>query len=71
MVNNNYCNIKMPNVINLKELELYLTSFFDGTTLKNEEIDYIYKELLKSQSKITEKQHIENIKKSKINKYKD
>lgn len=33
----------MPNVINLKDLELYLTSFFDGTTLKNEEIDYIYK----------------------------
>ena len=71
MVNNNSYNINIPNVINLKELELYLTSFFDGTTLKNEEIDYIYKELLKSQSKITEKQHIENIKKSKINKYKD
>ena len=68
MVNNNSCNIKMPNVINLKELELYLTSFFDGTTLKNEEIDYIYKEFLKPQSKITEKQHIENIKKNKINK---
>ena len=58
----------MPNVIKLKDLELYLKNFFDGTTLKNEEIDYIYKELLKSQSKITEKQHIENIKKNKINK---
>lgn len=31
----------MPNVINLKDLELYLTNFFNGTTLKNEEIDYI------------------------------
>ena len=31
----------MPNVINLKDLELYLTNFFDGTALKNEEIDYI------------------------------
>ena len=68
MVNNNSFNINMPNVINLKDLELYLTNFFDGTTLKNEEIDYIYKELLKSQSKITEKQHIENIKMNKINK---
>ena len=58
----------MPNVINLKDLELYLTNFFDGTTLKNEEIDFIYEELLKSQSKITEKQHIENIKMNKINK---
>lgn len=58
----------MPNVINLKDLELYLTNFFGGITLKNEEIDYIYKELLKSQSKITEKEHIENIKMNKINK---
>lgn len=71
MVNNNSSNIDISNVINLKDLELYLTNFFDGTNLKNEEIDYIYKELLKSQSKITEKQHIENIKKNKINKYKD
>lgn len=68
MVNNNSFNINMPNVINLKDLELYLTNFFDETTLKNEEIDYIYKELLKSQLKITEIQHIENIKKNKINK---
>ena len=71
MVNNNSSNINMTNVINLKDLELYLTNFLDGTTLKNEEIDYIYKELLKSQSKITNKQNIENIKKNKINKYKD
>lgn len=68
MVNNNSSNINIPNVINLKDLELYLTNFFDGTTLKNEEIDSICKELLKSQSKIIEKQHIENIKKNKINK---
>ena len=68
MVNNNSSNINKPNVINLKDLELYLTNFFDGTTLKNEEIDNIYKELLKSQSKISEKQHIENIKMNKINK---
>ena len=68
MVNNNSSNINMQNVINLKDLELYLTNLFDGTTLKNEEIDYICKELLRSQSKITEKQHIENVKKNKINK---
>ena len=68
MVNNNSSNINIPNVINLKDLELYLTNFFDGTTLKIEEIDYIYKELLKLQLKISEKQHIENIKKHKINK---
>ena len=68
MVNNNSSNIDISNVINLKDLELYLTNFFDGTNLKNEEIDYIYKELLKTQSKISEKQHLENIKKNKINK---
>ena len=45
------------------KVSIYLMVFVFGGIF-----GFIYEELLKSQSKITEKQHIENIKKNKINK---
>lgn len=65
MVNNNADKIKCSNVINLNYLTEYLREFNNGVSLSNEEMDEIYNKLLEINSKMTNKEHIQNIIKTK------
>lgn len=62
MVQNNADKINISNVVNLDELTDYLKNFNDGTYYSIEEMNIIYKKLLIASSKITNKQHLKNIK---------
>ncbi len=64
MVQNNADKINCSNVINLKDLKLYLKEFDDGTKLTIEEMDNIYNKLLNYNFEISDKEHIKNIKKT-------
>ena len=65
LVQNNADNIKVNNVINLKDLSNYLDKFYDGTNYSFNEIDYIFKEITYAKSNTSIKRHIENIEKTK------
>ena len=64
MANNNADRIKCSNVVNVKQLKHYLKNFNDGTHLSIEEMDDIYNKLLNAKSDITNKQHVQNIRKT-------
>lgn len=65
MVNNNADKIDCENVINLDYLKTYLKNFNDGTHYTIEQMDDMYNQLLKiNNTQITNKEHIENIKKT-------
>lgn len=65
MINNNADKIDCENVINLDYLKTYLKNFNDGTHYTIEQMDDIYNQLLKiNNTQITNKEHIENIKKN-------
>ena len=62
MVQNNADKVDIPNVVNLENLKSYLKNFNDGTCYSVEEMDTIYNKLLNASSKITNRQHLQNIK---------
>ena len=62
MVQNNADKINLPNVVNLDYLSTYLKNFNDGTQYSTEEMDYIYNKLLTSAKKMSNKDHVRNIK---------
>ena len=64
MANNNAEKISANNVVNLNELKKYLSWYNDGTNLSTEEMDEIYNKLLAARVDITNKEHVENIKKT-------
>lgn len=61
MVNNNADKIPCSTVINLNDLKSYLRSFDNGVHLSIEEMDMIYSKLLNASSKMSNEQHIQNI----------
>lgn len=65
MVQNNADRINCHNVINLKDLNSYLKNYDDDTELTIEEMDSIYNKLLDAQSTLTNKEHIQNVKKTR------
>lgn len=65
MVQNNAGRIGLPNVINLNDLKWYLKNFNNGTNFSIEEMDEIYHKLLNSASKMTNKDHVQNRRKTK------
>ncbi|MGP1414272.1 MAG: NERD domain-containing protein [Bacillales bacterium] len=64
MVGNNSDKINCGNVIDLNELPRFLKDFNNGVNLSIEEIDIIYNKLLKNKINISNKEHVQNIKKT-------
>ncbi len=64
MVQNNADRIDCKNVINLDDLKSYLKNYNDGTKYTVEEMDYIYNTLQQAASKMSNKEHVENIKRT-------
>lgn len=62
---NNEVKIESNNIIYSHQLKKYLKNYNDGTNYTNEEIDIIYNKLLNKYSKISNKEHLQNIKKYK------
>ena len=67
MVNNNARNVNISNVINLSSLNRYLAMYDDGTSLSNDEMTLIYNTLCASNTKISNKEHVNNIKQAQRN----
>lgn len=64
MVQNNADRIDCLNVVNLNDLKSYLKNFDDGTRLSIEQMDDIYNKLINAQSNISNKEHVNNIRKT-------
>ena len=64
MVKNNAERINIPNVVNLRNLRSYLENYNDGTLLTIEEMDIIYNKLLNAGTKMSNREHVKNIKKT-------
>lgn len=65
MVNNNSGKINCDNVVDLNNLKTYLKNYNDGTHYTIEQMDEIFNKLLKiNNTKISNKEHIESIKKT-------
>ena len=62
MANNNAEKIDCDNVINLNDLKSYLKRFDNGVNLSVQEMDMIYDKLLNAGSKMSNKEHVQNIK---------
>ena len=70
MVNDNADKIVCSNGVNLSDLKRYLSSFDDGTYYTTEEMDSIYQKLIIiNNPDISNKEHIDNIKKTKQDLY--
>jgi len=65
LVKNNADKIECSNVVNLSDLNDYLLEYDDGTKYSQEEMSKIYYRLLAYRSAISNKEHVENIKKAK------
>lgn len=66
MVNDNADKIECSNVVNLSDLKRYLSSFDDGTYYTTEEMDSIYQTIISiNNTDVSNKEHIDNIKKTK------
>lgn len=66
MVQNNADYIKASNVINLANLREYLKNYDDGNYYTIEEMEDIYNQLLNAGTKISNKEHIANIRKTQM-----
>lgn len=64
MANNNADKIDCDNVINLRDLKSYLKHFDNGVSLSLEEMDIVHDKLLEAASDMTNKEHVQNIKKT-------
>ena len=64
MANNNADKIDCDNVINLSELKSYLKRFDNGVHLSIEEMDKVYNMLENAASDITNREHVQNIRKT-------
>ena len=64
MAQNNAKRINLPNVINLNQLKDYLNNYDDGTKLTIEEMDQIYNAFLSLKSDLTNREHVNNIRKT-------
>ena len=64
MANNNADKISCNGVVNLSELKKYLSWHNDGTHLSVEEMDMIYNKLLAAGSDMSNREHVQNIKKT-------
>ena len=64
MANDNADKIDCNNVINLRDLKSYLKRFDNGVSLSKEEMDLIYNKLLDAASDMTNREHVQNIKKT-------
>lgn len=62
MVQNNADKVDCSNVVNLDDLKSYLKNFNDGTCYSIEEMNEIYNKLINVSSKMTNKEHVNNIK---------
>ena len=65
-VQNNADYIKASNVINLANLREYLKNYDDGNYYTIEEMEDIYNQLLNAGTKISNKEHIANIRKTQM-----
>lgn len=61
MVQNNADKVDCSNVVNLDDLKSYLKNFNDGTCYSIEEMNEIYNKLINVSSKMTNKEHVNNI----------
>lgn len=62
MAENNADKIKCSNVINLNDLRKYLKNFDNGVHLTIEEMDEIKNKLLEASTKMSNREHVKNIK---------
>jgi len=62
MTQNNADKIDCPNVVNLNDLKSYLKHFNDGISYTIEEMDRIYEKLISANNKMTNREHVKNIK---------
>ncbi len=67
MVNNNANEIKENNVINVNDLRNYLINYKDDTIITNDDINKIYDVLCASNTKISNKEHVSNIRQTQRN----
>lgn len=61
MVQNNADKVDCSNVVNLDDLKSYLKNFNDGTCYSIEEMNEIYNKLINASAKMTNKEHVNNI----------
>ena len=61
-VQNNADKIDIPNVINLNELKSYLAGFQSDVNYSEFEMDMIQAKIMAANKRLTNEQHIENIK---------
>ena len=66
MVQNNADKIGLENVVNLCDLKRYLKNYYDGTSYSAEEMDEIYSKLINAQAKMSNKEHVRNIKQTQF-----
>lgn len=64
MANNNADRIKCSNVINLSNLKSYLKHFNNGVHITTQEMDIIYSKLLHASSGMSNKEHVQNIRRT-------
>ena len=64
MANDNADKIKAKGVVNLSKFRKYLILYDNGVHLSQEEMDYVYNKLLAAASDMTDKEHVQNIKKT-------
>lgn len=62
LVQNNADKIGVSYVINLDDLSKYLAKYNDGTKLTKEEMNDIYQKLMDASSKMSNRDHVKNIK---------
>ena len=64
VVQDNSDKLNIPNVIDLSDLKNYLKDFDNGVSYTIEQMDEIYNKLLSASVKMSDKQHVKNIKKT-------
>ena len=64
MVQNNAGRVNLSNVVNLNDLKSYLRDFYDGISYSTEEMDEIFSILSSASAQISNKEHVENIRKT-------
>ena len=67
MVQNNAEKINVKNVINLADLKYFLANYNDGYSYSSGDIEYIYSVLEEKRAKMTNEEHVDNIKKRQAN----
>ena len=66
MADNNAERIESKYALNIRDLRSFLKNYYDGTYLSESDVIEIHNRLLLARSNMTNKEHVENIKKTQV-----